>query len=185
MPEATDPINFIPEELLNKEETKSGPLAIVFDWTIASGRKILVVVATIVITIFFIRIKIDSDISKSIEKISVQEAKILSMSQIEKEHIQIQKKLALIKSVKSNEINWSERFNKFSGSIPRDITIEKITYTKSNVKFSATANSSSSFSIFLAELISDKQIKDILLTASKYIPADKSYTFSMEVTLNE
>ncbi|PIR42604.1 hypothetical protein CO058_03000 [candidate division WWE3 bacterium CG_4_9_14_0_2_um_filter_35_11] len=185
MPEAIDPINFIPEELLNKEETKSGPLAIVFDWTIASGRKILVVVATIVITIFFIRIKIDNDISKSIEKISEQEAKILSMSQIEKEHIQIQKKLVLIKSVKLNEINWAERFNKFSGSLPRDITIENITYTKSEVTFSAIANSSDSFSIFLTGLISDKQVKDVLLTASKYIPEDKSYSFSMEVTLNE
>ena len=185
MPETIDPINFIPEELLKKEEEKKGPLAIVFDWTIASGRKILVITAAIVITIFLIRIKIDYDISKSVEKIESQEAKISSLVKTERDHLQIQKKLKLLNSVKSNEINWAERFNKFSKNLPSDVLIEKITYTKNSVTLSATTNSVQSFAKFLTILISDSQIKEILLTESHYVTEDKSYTFSMEVNLNE
>ena len=185
MPQTIDPINFIPDDLLNTKEEKKGPLAIVFDWTIASGRKILVVTAAIVITIFLIRIKIDYDISKSVETIEAQEPKISSLVRTERDHIQIQKKLKLLSLVKTNKIDWTQRFNKFSKSLPSDILIEKITYTRNSVTLSAIANSSDSFAKFLTILISDSQIKDILLTQSNYVIEDKSYTFSMEVNLNE
>lgn len=186
MPEVNDDnVNFITEELQEEAVVSNKFLSIVFNWTIKSGRNILVLTAAIVITIFFIRIKIDHDISKSMEIISEQEAKILSMTQIEKEHVKFQKKLEIIKLANENKIDWTQRFNKFSNSLPQDIRIEEIIYTKNDVKFSAIASSSDSFSIFLAGLISDKQVSEILLTGSKYIPQDKSYLFSMEVVLYE
>lgn len=186
MPKAnSDPINFIPDELIEKEEPKSGFLSTIFEWTVSSGRKILVITASIVITIFFIRIKIDSEITTLVQRISIQEAKILSMSQIEKEHLKNQKKLMILKLADGNRTDWVQRFNKFSKSLPQDTYIENIIYTRKNVEFSAIANSSESFGLLLTDLISDDQISDILLTASKYIPETKAYSFTLEVTLNE
>lgn len=186
MPEENDPINFIPDDLLvNEEPTKNAFLSTIFNWTIKSGRKILVITAAIVITIFFIRIKIDRDISKSLETIEEQEARILSMSQIEKEHTKLQKKIEIIKLANSQEINWFDRFNRFSDTVPEDIKIEEISYSKTNIRFSALAKTSQSFGIFLTTLISDTKISEILLTASKYNPEDKSYSFSLEIKLYE
>lgn len=173
-------INFILKDETQEKETFKDKL---FQWVIQKGRIIIIVTQAIVLIVFLSRFKLDNDYRNLIGRIETNQVVLTNNTELESEYIAVSEKASLVKQAISGQIDWAERLNEFNQNIPQGLSIDSLTYTENNIRFSATASSSQVFQIFIQRLISNQKMSEIILESSRYNRDTQTYLFSLRVTV--
>ncbi|PJA40425.1 hypothetical protein CO178_02165 [candidate division WWE3 bacterium CG_4_9_14_3_um_filter_34_6] len=177
-------INFMPEnESLNSLNNEVGILNILLNWITQRGKLLLIATLIIVLLLFAYTAKLDANVTNLSKRIEENQKIILSQKTIEQEHLNTQKKLEALSTILSKEIDWTNRLTGFTNKIPTNVKVDEISYSENDIKFSAKVNSVESFATLIQLFISDDNVSELLLTASKFDTETKEYIFSLEISL--
>lgn len=158
---STKNINLIIKD--GDRESISGQL---LSFVLTYGRYIIILIQIVVLSVFFLRFKLDRDHTDLKEAVSQKQALVQSVSDLETEIRHVQKKLADIRIASINQ-NLPIRILRFlQNTTPDDITFTSITINSSITRFVATAGTLKSFNYFLRLLqqepgFFDMQLEDL------------------------
>jgi len=127
--------------LLPQEEWEKKPIGRLVKWTLTIGRYIVIATELIVITAFISRFKFDRDLSDLYEEIEIQQARIKSSEEFEKEFRLIQNRLKVIKELDKRKIDPSKILTSAADLIPLNVTLENLQFDRETGKLTFTGYS--------------------------------------------
>lgn len=180
MPAHTKPANI---NLVIKDDlgdTLSGQL---LTWALTYGRYIIIMTQIVVLSVFFLRFKLDRDHNDLKEAVAQKQALIQSVSDLEKEVRYVQGKIVLIKTTIQNQ-DIPVRILKFlSENSPSDVSLASLNISDNKISFSATAKSLRSFSALTYYLQKDNKLDEVTLE-DIVRKVDGSVEFNMNALVN-
>ena len=186
MPEQKEGESLSALEALNFVEQKENNfIQDIFDWTITSGRKVIIFTEIIVLAVFLSRFYFDRKLHDVKLNIEDKQAIIESSYDIEIEHRRIQTKLEFLKSVLDAQIDWRNWLDNFTKKIPATLVLNQVILNKQTATISAIAKTPDSFAIFISILLQDEDINSVILTQSSFDKETKEYEFTMELDLKD
>ncbi len=121
-------------------------------WALKAGRYIIIVTEFIVIIAFLSRFKLDRDLADLNESIQERQATVKSFSEIEDQVRFLQKKIKIIKELKTEQIQTLEALTNLSQITPSDIYLTSLSLTPETLDIEAVSLSDASLAIFLSAL---------------------------------
>lgn len=132
-------------------------------WALNYGRYILIITQIVVLSVFFLRFKLDRDNTDLKEATSQKQAIIESISDLETEIRTVQDRLSNIKKVTNNQ-NYSLSMLEFlEENIPSDVIFTNMNFTSDKLVFSASSRSLLSFNYLLKTFQQDKKFTEVIL----------------------
>lgn len=141
-------------------ESLSGQL---LSWALTYGRYIIILTQIIVLTVFFLRFKLDRDHTDLKEFTSEKAAIIESVADLEAEIRRVQGRLSNIRQMSSDQDASLKVLLFLQESIPTNINFNTLILSPEKIAFSATAGSFKSFSFLLSELQRNNRFSDVAL----------------------
>lgn len=160
MPAAKKQVNI---NLIVKEELGESFSGQVLSWALTYGRYIIILTQIIVLTVFFLRFKLDRDHTDLKEATSQKAAIIESVSDLEDEIRRVQGRLANIRQISTNQDALLKILQFFQENIPSNVNFNTLILSSDKIAFSATAGSFKSFSFLLSELQRNDRFIDVTL----------------------
>jgi Tfp pilus assembly protein PilN len=149
--------------LLIKQEIATDFTGQIFSWALTYGRYVIIITQIVVLSVFFLRFKLDRDYTDLKESVTQKQALIESVSDLESEIRQIQKRLFYIKQVTGNQQGLLQVLTYLSNSIPTDTTFTSLTLSTDRITFSAHVLNLRSFSYLLSQLQQGDKFLDVSL----------------------
>jgi len=185
MPEEYKDINFVPEK-----KPKPGIAGVgdnlgqrIFQWTIKTGKIIIMIVEFLVLAIFFSRFKLNQDLIKLKKDIDFS-AQVLNVYQKDETNLRnAQQKIEKIKAIDNSKFDWEKQISFIQSKVPELMNIETLSINKTTTEISAKVKDASSFGVFVRELVNDPVITSITFSSSRYNTEEKEYEFSMDITM--
>ena len=149
--------------LLPKEELEKRALGKFLKWSLTAGRYIIVGTEIIVLLAFFSRFKLDRQLTDLHEEISQKEAIAQYNSEFEKKARNIQKQLEEIKNIEKDYDLSIKLLAFFEENIPKEITLEKLSFSQEEISLSGVSLSTTSFIDFLARIRNSEKFSQVVL----------------------
>jgi len=154
------------------------------DWLTTIGRVVIMATEFFVVAAFFSRFYFDRQNSDLSEKIRQQQAILTSTVEFEKEFNIFQQRLNLIKTLGQHR-NSTNALNSLLQSTPPTIYYQTLSINPQSdqlsTKLSATAYSSQSVIDFITNLILNKNIQNVTVTAIEKAPKTSFFTLNVSV----
>ncbi|OGG17016.1 hypothetical protein A3D77_03765 [Candidatus Gottesmanbacteria bacterium RIFCSPHIGHO2_02_FULL_39_11] len=177
----TRELNLLPKE--NLGDTVSGQI---LSFALSYGRYIIILTQIAVLSVFFMRFKLDRDHNDYKELVSQRQSIVQSMSEIEKEVRRVQAKLVYIKKITLHQTLYENILTFLSTSIPSEVrfytlSLEGTELAKITIK--GTAPSLTIFNSFLQIIQTDDKFKDLTIE-SLTRKSDNSLEFEVKASIN-
>lgn len=152
-------------------------------WILTYGRYIIIITQIIVLSVFFLRFKIDRDHTDLQDLVSQKQAIVESGADLETEIRRIQGKLSYIRQISDNQDSFLKVLRFFQDHTPSDVTFSAFDLSATRINFSATAGDLGSFSFLLRQLQQQKQFSDVSLEDIQR-HADGRIEFKINASIN-
>jgi Tfp pilus assembly protein PilN len=181
MPAKKEPkINLLPQE-----EFESSIVGRVLKWALSTFRIIVIVMEMVVMAAFLSRFWLDARNSDLNESIKQKQAVLTASADFEKEFRQVQKRLN-IASVLYSVSQPSPSISSIASYLPVDVFLSSLSFTDDSVQVKGIASSEKGVAQFIANLESDKKIKEVSLSQ---VDSSKeggiSLVFTLKITLEK
>jgi len=145
-----------PEEQLNLSSQ-------FLNWALTYGRYIIIIIQIVVLSVFFMRFKFDRDRTDLRETVSQKKALIESITEMENEIRKVQKKLADIKLITTEQDIYLRLINFLEDNTPVETTFSLLSFSSDKVSFVAVAQDLKTFNYLLKRIQDEKLFTDIAL----------------------
>lgn len=174
---------------LLKSQTDSSKLTVkIFRWLLVSGKYIFISVEMIVLIAFFIRFRLDINLQSKKKEIDQKKDYIESLRSSEIAIKQTQFKLTTIGKFYSNYGDNTQILKELADQTPPGVKFVTLSLEnqqdKIAIKLSAQAQSSNDIALFLAELKSNKNFKEVTLTTIGLEQNIIKFTINLSAPLN-
>lgn len=142
------------------EDTFSGQL---LAWALTYGRYIIIITQIFVLSVFFLRFKLDRDHTDLKESVSQKQALVESVSDIETEIRRVQGRLIHIKDITANQDGLMKVIRFLQENTPSDTTFSTLALSPEKIHFSATAKNLRTFNLLLGKLQQGNKFTDVTL----------------------
>lgn len=132
-------------------------------WALTYGRYIIIVVQIFVLSVFFLRFKLDRDHTDLQEAVTQKQALVQSVSDLENEIRRIQKKITDIRTVTTDNDITLKLLRYLEDNTPADTIYSTFSYADSSIRFIASAKNLKNFNFLLRRIQENKNFSDILL----------------------
>lgn len=149
--------------LLIKQQVATDFTGQIFSWALTYGRYIIIITQIFVLSVFFLRFKLDRDYTDLKESVTQKQALIESVSDLETEIRMIQSRLTFIKQLSTNQQGILKILSYLSDRVPSDISFINLSLTTNKLSFAAVVENLRSFSYFLSQLQQDNKFSDVTL----------------------
>lgn len=149
--------------LLPKEELEEKALGKFLQWSLTFGRYIIVGTEIIVLLAFFSRFKLDRELTGLHEEISQKEAIIKFNLEFEKKARALQKQLAEIKKIEQDHDFSLRLFGFLEKNAPKEVVLEKLSFSEEKISLSGVSISTSSFINFLHQIRTSGRFSQVVL----------------------
>lgn len=141
----------------------------VFRWLLSSGKYLVVLVELIVISGFVLRVKLDTDISDTQDKIKEQIPYLQALAPDERQVRLTQLQLTTIKQIRHNNPDFVAALNKISSLTPKTIKLTNIFFdrtqspAKTSLRLVGQSPSNLEVANYIKALQNDQSFSDIIL----------------------
>lgn len=132
-------------------------------WTLTYGRYIVIITQIIVLSVFFLRFKLDRDHTDLKEAVAQKQAIVESISDLETEIRRVQGKLTHVAQITENQEIISNILYFLQENIPSDTILSVLSISLEKVSFNATSKDLREFSFLLNQLQQDKKFSEVTL----------------------
>lgn len=160
MPARKQPVNI---NLLLKDDLSESFTGQLLSWILTYGRYIIIITQIVVLSVFFLRFRVDREHTDLKESVSQKQAIIESISDLEKDMRQLQNRLNHVKQASTNQDAPLKILRFLQEELPSDTVFSTLSFTNDSINFAATSGNLRSFSYLLSQLQKDKKILDIYL----------------------
>ncbi|MBI4067713.1 PilN domain-containing protein [Candidatus Gottesmanbacteria bacterium] len=164
--------------LLKKEEFESTFVGQFLKWALTYGRYIIIITQIVVLSVFFLRFKLDRDHVDLKESIEQKQALLASVKEIEDEVRSLQERLTQIKTIESTQYIPLNILTFLQDNTPVDITYQNISLDTGALSLSGRCQSLRSLSSLLLHLKKSNKFTEITLDDIKRNP-DSSVIFQI------
>ena len=152
------------------------------NWALTYGRYIIIIIQIIVLSVFFMRFKVDRDRTDLKEAVTQKRALIESIGEMETEIKRVQKRLSDIKLLTTNQDIYLRVINFLEKNTPTDTTFTLLSFSKNRVKFVAISENLKTFNFLLKKIQDEKILSDIQLEDLKR-RADGRVEFRLQASI--
>ena len=170
--------------LLSKEELEERTLNKFLQWTLTFGRYIIVGTEIIVLVVFFSRFKLDRELVDLHEQIKQKEAIVKFNHEFEKKARTIQNQLKEIKTLEENHDFTLKLLGFFEKNLPKDVGLERVSFSKKKLSLKGISLSTASFIDFLARLRTSPRFSQVVLKDLTKTE-DEGLKFNLTVQVNQ
>lgn len=149
--------------LIIKESIGESFSAQLLSWALTYGRYIIIITQIIVLSVFFLRFKLDRDHTDLKETVSQKQALVESISDLETAIRNIQKRLTHISGISSNQSSILNILRFLQEKTPGSTILSNLTINPGKISFSAMAENLQSFNYFLRVIQNDKRFSEVTL----------------------
>ncbi|OGG02280.1 hypothetical protein A2W14_00950 [Candidatus Gottesmanbacteria bacterium RBG_16_37_8] len=153
------------------------------NWALTYGRYIIIIIQIVVLSVFFMRFKIDRDRTDLKEGVVQKKALVESIIDVENEIKRVQKRLSDIKLITSNQDIYLRVIKFLEKNTPVDTSFALLSFSKNTVKFVAISENLKTFNFLLKRIQDDKLLTDIQLEDLKR-RSDGRVEFRLQATIN-
>lgn len=161
-------------------ESFSGQL---LSWILTYGRYIIIITQIVVLSVFFLRFKLDRDHTDLKESVSQKQALVESVGDLEAEIRRVQNTLSNISQISKNQDILLKVLDYLEENTPSDTTFSKLSLSPDKISFSVTSSNLRSFNFFLLRLEQDNKLKDVNLEDIQTMP-DGRIEFKINAVIN-
>lgn len=136
-------------------------------WALTYGRYIIIIIQIVVLSVFFMRFKLDRDRTDLKESTTQKRALIESFADMELEINRIHKRLANIKLISANQDIYLRVINFLEKNTPAATTYSLLTLSRNNLNIVATADNLKTFNFLLKKIQNESLLTDIQLSDLK------------------
>lgn len=155
------PAKPIAVNLLGEESPEATPIGRLIEWVTTYGRYIMVTTELVVLIAFVSRFSLDRKLTDLKEEIQ-QKQDILEVNKdLEAEIRATQDRLKDIRTILNQQQQTYDTISAFHALIPPGVYLQNLTVTKDKLTTDAVAQSTDSFSQFLANLTASKQLTSV------------------------
>lgn len=151
-------INLVVKEDLG--ESFSGQL---LSWVLNYGRYIIIITQIIVLSVFFLRFKLDREHTDLKEAVTQKQALLESISDLEDEIRKVQGKLLHINQITEDQANILKVLRFLQEHTPANTTFSVLQLSANKISLSATSGNLRSFSFLLQQFQYDKRFSEVTL----------------------
>ena len=169
--------------LLIKDDLSKSFYGQLLSWVLTYGRYIIIITQIIVLSVFFLRFKLDRENTDLEESVSQKRAIIESITDLEKDIRVIQGKLSNVGQITTNQDFPSKILRFLQNELHSDTVFTVLSFTEENISFSATSGSLKSFSHLLSQLQKNKKFIDVSLKEINRRP-DGRVEFKISAKIN-
>lgn len=149
--------------LLIKEKPQENLSGQFLNWALTYGRYIIIIIQIIVLSVFFMRFKLDRDHADLKEAVSQKQALVQSLSDLENEINRVQKRISDISLIFTDQDTFVKILTFLEMNTPSDTVFSVISYDQQTLKVVATASNLRSFNYLLRKLQDNNLFADISL----------------------
>jgi len=172
--------------LLPSEEFAASTIGRIIAWALSTFRYIVIVTELIVILAFISRFWLDAQNANLREEITQKQSLITASASFEKEFGEVQKRLAIYKTLTSNLASTSEIFSKIASTIPDDVLLSSLNLSPGSLRITGLSPNEKSISQFAVNLKRNAGYPKVVLTSVKTAQEDESLLeFILDVTLEK
>ena len=132
-------------------------------WAFTYGRYIIIITQIIVLSVFFLRFRLDRDHTDLKESVTQKQALIESVADLETEIKRVQQRLSNIHQISVNQDGLIKIIRFLQNSTPTDTTYTNLSITSESISFTATSKNLRSFSYFLRRLQVDNKLTEVTI----------------------
>lgn len=143
-----------------REESFSGQL---LSWAFTYGRYIIIITQIIVLSVFFLRFRLDRDHTDLKESVAQKQALIESVADLETEIKRVQQKLSSVRQITTNQDFLLKIIRFLQDNTPSDTIFSNLAITTEHIDFTATASSLRSFSYFLKRIQVENKFTEVTI----------------------
>lgn len=160
MPAAKKQVNI---NLVVRDELEESFSGQILSWALTYGRYIIIITQIIVLSVFFLRFKLDRDNTDLKEAVSQKQALVESISDLENDIRRTQGRLTNIKQITSQQSAMPKVLRFLQDYSPQSIVYSTLTISSEKISFGATAENLRSFNFLLRQLQRDKKFSEVTL----------------------
>lgn len=160
MPAAKKQVNI---NLVVKDELGESFSGQILSWALTYGRYIIIITQIVVLSVFFLRFKLDRDHTDLKEAVSQKQALVESITDLETDIRRIQGRLAHINQITTQQSALPKVLLFLQNNSPINMVYSNINLTSEKINFSATAENLRSFNFLLRRLQQDKKFSEVTL----------------------
>ena len=169
--------------LIVKEKTEESFSGQFLAWALTYGRYIIIITQIFVLSVFFLRFKLDRDHTDLKESVSQKQALVESVSDLETEIRQVQGKLIYIKEITAYQDGFLKVIRFLQENTPSDTTFSTLVISTEKIHFSATAKNLRTFNLLLGKLQQGNKFTDVTLE-DILRKSDGRIEFKIEANIN-
>lgn len=132
-------------------------------WTLTYGRYIVIIVQIVVLSVFFMRFKLDRDHTDLKEAITQKQAIVESIAGLETEVRRVQNKLSDIAQIAKKQKTIPNILYFLQDNMPASTTLSNLSASSIKISFVATSKDLYEFSFLLNRLQQDKKFTEVSL----------------------
>lgn len=160
MPASKKQVNI---NLIVKEGTEESFSGQVLAWAITYGRYIIIITQIIVLSVFFLRFKLDREHTDLKESVSQKQALVESISDLEMDIRRIQERLSKIGSITTNQLVFLKILRFLQDKTPSNTVFTLLNLSTDKISFSAVTGNLRSFNFLLRQLQQDNKFSEVTL----------------------
>lgn len=149
--------------LVIKQETDESISGQIFSWALTYGRYIIIITQIVVLSVFFLRFKLDRDHTDLKEAVTQKQVLVESVADLEGEIRRIQGKLETIASLTKNQQVLLNMLRFLEQASPSDMRFMALTLNGDRISFTAYTGNLHSFNFLLRQLQQADKFSDIVL----------------------
>lgn len=149
--------------LIIKPEINESFATQLLNWSLTYGRYIIIITQIGVLTVFFLRFKLDREHTDLKEFIDQKQAVVESFSDLEQEIRSVQKKLVNIQTISASQNVIPNILDYVQSVTPQDTVFLSLSLRSNTIEFSATSPSLGSFNQLLRGIQNDDKFQEVKL----------------------
>jgi hypothetical protein len=162
------------------DESISGQI---LSWALTYGRYIIIITQIVVLSVFFMRFKLDRDHTDLKESVTQKQVLVESVTDLETEIRGIQSSLANISKITKGQPSVLKVLNFLQDAAPSDMQFTTLTLKKDVIAFNASTVNLRTFNFLLRQLQQNNRFSDVSLQ-NILRRTDGHIEFSIEAKIN-
>lgn len=153
--------------LVIKPEDQQSISSQFLNWALTYGRYIIILIQIMVLSVFFMRFKLDRDRTDLKESTAQKKALIESFTDMEKEINRIHKRLRDVKTISTNQDIYPRVINFLEINTPSAVTYSSISFSKDSLGLVAVSENLRTFNYLLRKIQNEDLLTDLELSDLK------------------
>ena len=154
------------------------------NWALTYGRYFIIIIQIMVLSVFFMRFKLDRDRTDLKESVSQKKALIASFTDMEQEINRVHIRLSDIRQITTNQDLYLRVINFLEKNTPAATTYSLITLSKNKLSIAAVAENLKTFNFLLKRIQNETLLTDLELSDLKR-RADGRVEFRLQATVSD